>query len=322
MKVSIIAGGAGFIGANLCERLLDEGRTIVVIDNLLRGNRDYLKGGAAASRLIFIEADLAKRSQAEDAFVKATSFGKVTEVWHLAANSDIPAGVANAEVDLKDTFMTTVEILRCMKIHKIGALYFASSSAIYGDLGNQPLHENIGPLLPISNYGAMKLASEALISAAAESYLDRACLFRFPNVVGVPATHGVILDFVRKLKADNNCLDVLGNGTQRKAYLHVSDLVAAMLLVRSHPDVSNVLPINIGPVDEGVYVRWIAEKVVKRVAPSATIRFGSGDRGWVGDVPTFHYSTAKIQALGWKPELGSERAVLRAIDEISCQEGF
>lgn len=322
MKVSIVAGGAGFIGANLCVQLLAEGRKVVVIDNLLRGSRDYLKSSVASSRLIFIEADLSIRSQTEDAFAKATSTEGVDEVWHLAANSDIPAGVADADVDLKDTFLTTAEILRCMKTHKIGALYFASSSAIYGDLGDQPLHENIGPLLPISNYGAMKLASEALISAATESYLDRTCLFRFPNVVGVPATHGVILDFVRKLKAGNNILDVLGNGTQRKAYLHVSDLVAAMLLVRSHPDTRKVLPINVGPVDEGVYVRWIAEQVVKRVAPAATIRFGSGNRGWVGDVPKFHYSTDKIQALGWKPGLGSELAVLRAIDEIARQEGF
>ena len=322
MKVSIVAGGAGFIGANLCERLLAEGRTVVVIDNLLRGSRNNLNGGDAASRLKFIEADLAMRSPAEDAFTKAASFGIVDEVWHLAANSDIPAGVADADVDLKDTFLTTAEILRCMKGNKIGRLYFASSSAIYGDLGDQPLHENIGPLLPISNYGAMKLASEALISAANESYLECACLFRFPNVVGVPATHGVILDFVRKLKHDKNNLDVLGNGSQCKAYLHVSDLVNAMLLVRSHPDTSRVLPINIGPVDEGVSVKWIAEQVVRRVASTASIHFGLGNRGWVGDVPKFHYSTDKIQALGWNPKLGSAQAVLRAIDEIASQEGF
>lgn len=320
--VSIVAGGAGFIGANLCERLLEEGRTVVVIDNLLRGSRNYLSAGTATSRLHFIEADLAQRAPAEAAFAQAATFGAVDEVWHLAANSDIPAGVADADVDLKDTFLTTAEILRCMKANKIGKLYFASSSAIYGDLGDQPLHEDIGPLLPISNYGAMKLASEALISAAAESHLERACLFRFPNVVGVPATHGVILDFVRKLKTTGNSLEVLGNGTQRKAYLHVSDLVAAMLLVRSRSDIPKTLPINVGPVDEGVYVRWIAEQVVKRVAPSANIQFGTGNRGWVGDVPKFHYSTAKIQALGWKPALGSQAAVLRAIDEIARQEGF
>ncbi len=322
--VSVVAGGAGFIGANLCKRLLDEGRAVVVIDNLLRGSRKYLNLSAAASisGLHFIEADLAQRAPAEDAFANAVTFGTIDEVWHLAANSDIPAGVADADVDLKDTFLTTAEILRCMKAHKIGKLYFASSSAIYGDLGDQPLHEHIGPLLPISNYGAMKLASEALISAAAESHLERACLFRFPNVVGVPATHGVILDFIRKLKTTANSLEVLGNGTQRKAYLHVSDLVAAMLLMRSRADTPKTLPINVGPVDEGVYVRWIAEQVVKRVAPTAHIQFGTGNRGWVGDVPKFHYSTAKIQALGWKPALGSEASVLRAIDEIARQEGF
>lgn len=321
-SVSIVAGGAGFIGANLCERLLAEGRTVVVIDNLLRGSRDYLNVGTATSCVHFIEADLALRAAAEEAFAQASKLGKIDEVWHLAANSDIPAGVADADIDLKDTFMTTVEIVRCMKANRIRNLYFASSSAIYGDLGDQPLHEEIGPLLPISNYGAMKLASEGLISSAVESQLERACLFRFPNVVGVPATHGVILDFIRKLKTNGNSLEVLGNGTQRKAYLHVSDLVSAMLLVRANIDTAKIIPINIGPVDEGIYVRWIAEQVVKRVAPAAKIQFGTGNRGWVGDVPKFHYSTAKIQALGWHPVLGSEAAVLRAIDEIAIQEGF
>lgn len=321
-SLSIVAGGAGFIGANLCDRLLEEGRTVVVMDNLLRGSLDHLRVAAATSRLHFIEADLAQRASADAAFAQAATFGTIDEVWHLAANSDIPAGVADTDVDLKDTFLTTVEILRCMRANNIGKLYFASSSAIYGDLGDQALHEDIGPLLPISNYGAMKLASEALISAAAESHLERACLFRFPNVVGVPATHGVILDFVRKLKNTGKSLEVLGNGTQRKAYLHVSDLVAAMLLVRSCTNIPRTLPINVGPVDEGVYVRWIAEQVVIRVAPAARINFGQGNRGWVGDVPKFHYTTDKIQALGWTPLLGSEAAVLRAIDEIARQEGF
>lgn len=320
--LSIVAGGAGFIGANLCESLLNEGRTVVVIDNFLRGRQEYLNKFVSNSRLHLIEADLAKRKCAKEAFADAFTFGMVDEVWHLAANSDIPAGVADADVDLKDTFLTTSEILRCMKEHKIGSIYFASSSAIYGDLGDQPLYEDIGPLLPISNYGAMKLASEALISAAVESYLGRACLFRFPNVVGVPATHGVILDFIRKLKITQNTLKVLGDGTQRKAYLHVTDLIAGMLLVRSCKDLSKILPINVGPIDEGVYVRWIAEQVTKRVAPAANIEFGSGNRGWVGDVPKFHYSTDKIQALGWRPQLNSEAAVLRSIDEIARQEGF
>lgn len=320
MNVSIVAGGAGFIGSNLCNHLLNEDRIVVVIDNLCRGRREYLADGDSNPPLIFVNSDLSNRSMAEKAFAYATSYGNVDEVWHLAANSDIPAGVTDPDVDFKDTFLTTSEILRNMKIHQIGSLYFASSSAIYGDLGNISLHENIGPLLPISNYGAMKLASEAIISAAAESFLECACLFRFPNVVGVPATHGVILDFVRKLKISKSNLDVLGNGTQRKAYLHVNDLIGAMLMVRKFPDISKVFPINIGPLDEGVCVSWIAEQVVKRVAPLAKIQFGSSDRGWTGDVPKFQYSTAKIQALGWKPELSSEGAILHAIEEIVDQE--
>lgn len=321
MNVSIIAGGAGFIGTNICQHLLASGRTVVVIDNLCRGSISYLNA-LHSSHLHFIEADLSQRGLAESAFAKAALFGVIDEVWHMAANSDIPAGVVDSDVDLKDTFLTTAEILRCMKQRQIKNLYFASSSAIYGDLGDQPLHEDIGPLLPISNYGAMKLASEALITAAVESHLERACLFRFPNVVGVPATHGVILDFIQKLKSNADKLEVLGNGTQRKAYLHVSDLVAAMLLVRARPDIPKILPINVGPIDEGVFVSWIAEQVVKRVAPAAKIHFGTSNRGWIGDVPRFHYTTDKIQALGWKPLLGSEAAVMRAINEIACQEGF
>ena len=137
----------------------------------------------------------------------------------MAANSDIPAGVLNPDIDLRDTFLTTFEILKAMKKFNIKVLNFASSSAIYGDFGNEIIHESIGPLFPISNYGAMKLASEAQISAACEGFLNRANIFRFPNVVGAPATHGVILDFINKLRLNKNELQVLGNGTQQKAYL-------------------------------------------------------------------------------------------------------
>jgi len=166
----------------------------------------------------------------------------------------------------------------------------------------------------------MKLASEALISAAVESFLSRATLFRFPNVVGAPATHGVLLDFIYKLKNNSNRLDVLGDGTQQKSYLHVSDLVDAMMHIRRRTDLFKIYPINIGPVDDGVTVDFIAKSVIERVSPSAEIHWGVGSKGWVGDVPKFNYSTSKIQALGWKPVLGSKAAVMRAIDEIYLQE--
>lgn len=324
MNVSIVAGGAGFVGCNLLTRLAKEDRHLVILDNLCRGRDEYLDAAYAAApgRVHFIQVDLSDCAATRQAFEATMKLGAVDEVWHLAANSDIPAGVMDATVDLRDTFMTTFSLLQAMKLYKVPALHFASSSAIYGDLGGVPLHEAIGPVLPISNYGAMKLASEALISAAAESHLARANLFRFPNVVGAPATHGVVLDFINKLKIDGNRLDVLGDGTQQKAYLHVSDLVEAMMFIRGARHLPKIYPVNIGPVDDGVTVRFIAQSVAERVSPKATIHFGVGNKGWVGDVPKFQYSVERLREAGWSPSRSSADAVRYAIDQIAVQEGF
>lgn len=322
MKVSVVAGGAGFVGANLIAHLVQEGRSVVVVDNMSRGREQFVTSATAhPERVVVLKADCSVHEEVAAAFVGASQLGDIDEVWHLAANSDIPAGVADSAVDLKDTFMTTHFLLKEMKRHNVKEIQFASSSAVYGDLGSVTLQEDIGPLLPISNYGAMKLASEALISAAAESFLSKANIFRFPNVVGVPATHGVILDFVNKLVITPDQLTVLGDGTQQKAYLHVSDLVEAMLLIRGRATKNKIELINIGPVDEGVTVRHIAETVVSRVSPGAKIVYGSGNKGWVGDVPKFSYSTVKLQGYGWAPKLGSAAAVQRAIDEVASQLG-
>ncbi len=237
----------------------------------------------------------------------------------MAANSDIPAGIKDANIDLRDTFMTTFNTLQLMNEFGVGTIVFASSSAIYGDLGGRPLTEDVGPLLPISNYGAMKLASEAAISAAAESHLLRAYLFRFPNVIGVPATHGVMLDFVRKLAATPEQLSVLGDGTQQKGYLHVEELVEAMLFIRDNA-LEKVAVYNIGPGDDGVTVRFIAEQTVREVAPGARIVYGQGNKGWVGDVSRFTYSVDKLRTLGFKSRLGSADAVRLALKQIIAQE--
>lgn len=324
MNISIIAGGAGFVGCNLLPLLAKENRHLMILDNLCRGREEYLDAARALApgRIHFVQVDLSDCSATLQAFETTLQLGVIDEVWHLAANSDIPAGVMDATVDLRDTFMTTFSLLQAMKLYKVEVLHFASSSAVYGDLGGVPMHEEIGPLLPISNYGAMKLASEALISAAAESYLARANLFRFPNVVGAPATHGVILDFVNKLKIDANHLDVLGDGTQQKAYLHVSDLVDAMMFIRGASQLPKVYPVNIGPADDGVTVRFIAQSVVERVSPKASIHFGVGNKGWVGDVPKFQYSVERLREAGWSPNRDSASAVRYAIDQIVDQEGF
>ncbi len=319
---SLIIGGAGFIGSNLSKTLLQLGNKVTVVDNFSRGAIDYLKDIIDDKNFLVIDTDVANEATCTSAFDQAMHIAPISEVWHLAANSDIPAGVQNPDIDLKDTFMTTFNILKSMKKFGIKIIHFASSSAIYGDFGEMPIHENIGPLLPISNYGAMKLASEAQIAAAAESFLEQVSIFRFPNVVGIPATHGVIFDFVNKLKNDPKKLQVLGNGTQQKAYLHANDLIDAMLLIATHSKRNKIEVINIGPIDSGVTVRWIAQQVINRINPQANIIFGESNKGWVGDVPKFNYSTDKLRALGWKPQLGSEEAIIKAVDEIANQLGF
>lgn len=314
-----ITGVAGFVGVNLASALLSRGQRVVGFDNFCRGCEANLTPLRQDDRFAFERVELTDVDAYRAALERMHRQDPVTEVWHMAANSDIPAGIADPHVDLRDTFMTTFNTLLLMREFGVDTLAFASSSAIYGDLGERPLTEDIGPLFPISNYGAMKLASEAAISAALESHLRRALIFRFPNVIGVPATHGVILDFVRKLATTPDHLDVLGNGTQQKSYLHVEELVDAMLHLHEQGR-DGLEYFNIGATDEGVNVRFIAETVRDRVAPGAEIRYGEGNRGWVGDVPRFTYSVDKLLALGWRPQLGSAEAVRRAVEQVVAQE--
>jgi UDP-glucose 4-epimerase len=312
----LITGAAGFIGANLVARCLSQGNNVLAIDNLSRGKRDNLRACQVNPRLTFAQLDLSNLSAFESCVAKYHTKDPIQAVWHLAANSDIPAGIADAGVDLRDTFLTTFNTLEVMKQLSIPSLAFASSSAVYGDFGNQVLTEDTGPLFPISNYGAMKLASEALISAAVEDYLPKAFIFRFPNVIGLPATHGVILDFIHKLQSNAQTLAVLGDGTQQKSYLHVDELINAMFFITEHAkDPLNYF--NIGADDNGITVKEIAELVVKRVSSSAKIAYGQGNKGWVGDVPEFSYSIEKLRSLGWQPKLHSHQAVQKAVDQIA-----
>jgi len=310
MKILII-GGAGFIGSVLVKKMLKDNADIIIFDKLSTGSVDYIN----TAKVEFHQVDINNTEQALDVLKDK----QVDEVWHLAANSDIPAGVEDMNVDLDDTFMSTVSTLKIMKKISCKKLYFASSSAVYGFNKNR-LHEDIGPLMPISNYGAMKLSSEALISASLESFLDKVCIYRFPNVVGVPATHGVILDFVKKLKKDMSILEVLGNGTQQKTYLHVSELVEAMLFINDNTG-NGMNYYNIGAMDDGVLVKQIAEETTKIVSPGATINYQKTDRGWVGDVPRFFYSVDKLKDLGWSSKMSSLETVQRAVSEIALQEG-
>ncbi len=310
----LVTGAAGFIGSHLVDHLLARGATVLGFDNMKLGRRANLAKALENPRFKFVEMD-ANDVPNVSKLVAAESKDKPFDVaWHMAANSDIRAGVADPDVDLTCTFLTTHNLLRVMREHSIPQLAFASTSAIYGVLPGL-MREDAGPLFPISNYGAMKLASEAAISAALEAFLKRVWIFRFPNVVGSRSTHGVIYDFAQKLRKNPGELEVLGDGSQEKPYFHVLDLLQAMLHITDHAK-EPLNCFNIGTAETATTVRYIAEAVVKRQSPSATIRYTGGNRGWVGDVPKFNYSIEKLKTLGWTPPLTSTQAVELSVEEI------
>lgn len=321
-KVHVVAGGAGFIGTNLVKELLSRDIFVVVLDNLILGSLDNFKAlGIPLERVIFKKVNLASEPETLSVFADLVeTYGQVSTVWHLAANSDIQTGSSDFRVDLENTFLTTISLLQACEYVQCKRFFFASSSAVYGDHGGKGLDESLGPLKPISNYGAMKLASEAVICAANEKFLDDAIIFRFPNVVGVPATHGVIYDFVRKLKLNSSQLRVLGDGTQQKSYLHVSELINCMLFIMLESDLQSPLIVNVGNDDLGVRVAEIASTVVEFYGGDTVIEFGESDRGWLGDVPKFSYDISFLKSLGWAPTMSSKEAIARAAAEIVRQE--
>lgn len=302
----LVTGGAGFIGSHLCDALLSKEDHVTVVDNLVLGRIDNISHLIGKDNFVFIQDDILNVEAMEKVFYK----GNFDMIYHLAANSDIQKGGNNPDVDYNLTFNTTFIILQLMKKYGVKKLFFASTSAIFGE-SYDVLSENYGPLEPVSNYGAAKLASEAFISAFSSMYGIKVWITRFPNVVGERFTHGVIYDFIKKLRFNPNELEVLGNGEQCKPYIYVKDLVDGILYVIDHSeDRYNVY--MLGSTGR-TKVKDIAKMVIEEMSLTAEIRYTGGDRGWNGDVPEFKYDLAKINRLGWHAVLSSDDAVRQAI---------
>ncbi|MEM3202241.1 MAG: NAD-dependent epimerase/dehydratase family protein [Candidatus Micrarchaeaceae archaeon] len=307
-KNVIVAGGAGFIGSNLSHFLVEKGANVIVYDNCSTGKYDYIKDLEGKNGFKFIKQDLLDK----DSFNKAVKESEADVIIHLVANPDIRKGYSNTKLDLEQGILTTYNVLESARLFNVKSIIFASSSAVYGNAAVLPTPETYGPLLPISLYGSAKLASEALISSFSNLYGIDYYIFRFANVVGNRQTHGAIIDFVNKLKANPNELEVLGDGKQKKAYIDVMDCIDAMLFVfQNSTSRSNLYNIS---TDEQTSVAEIANKVIEKMRVKANIKYTNTKEGWPGDITNSFISNEKLKSLGWRPHMNSMQAIEHAID--------
>jgi UDP-glucose 4-epimerase len=303
-----ITGGAGFIGSHLVDRLISSGE-VTAYDNLSSGKKAFIQHHMGKSNFHFIEADLLDF----DTLNKAVANRDI--VFHLAANPDVRAGIANTDLDLQQGTMATYNVLEAMRLNQINKIVFASSSTVYGEAGTKRVDEDYGPLLPISLYGAGKLACEGLISAFCHLFDMQAWIFRFANVVGSRSSHGVIFDFISKLRQNPEELEILGNGTQQKPYLYVSDCIDGILFGLQHSQ-ERVNILNLG-TDSSTSVTAIASMLVEAMGLSGVkFSYTGGSRGWRGDVPQVRYDITRMKNMGWKPGYSSDEAVRQAIKDI------
>ncbi|MDY4417002.1 NAD-dependent epimerase/dehydratase family protein [Selenomonas sp.] len=299
----LVAGGAGFIGSNLVDVLLAHGHTVACIDDFYLGTRENIQAFGENTSFHFYQEDICNEARLLD-IMKAE---QPDCVLHLAANSDIQASAQDPAVEYAHTYATTFHLLQAMRTCGVKRFFFASTSAVYGDKKGELLSETTPNLAPVSYYGAAKLGSEALISAYAYMNDMHALVFRFPNVIGPNLTHGVVHDFVQKLRKNPHELEILGDGRQTKPYLYVRDLVEAIVAYLDVPQ--GVTLYNIG-VGTATSVTRIADIICEEMGlTDVAYRYTGGAGGWKGDVPRFQYDLRKIHATGWHAKHTSDEAV-------------
>lgn len=304
----LVAGGAGFIGSHLIDSLLTEGHKVICADKLIMGKQNIEHIGEEKN-FKFYEVELADQEKVDQIFTNEC----IDVVYHLAANSDIQKGGKEPGIDFNDTLLTTRAILEGMRKANVKKMFFASTSAVYGEMLDVELTETTGGLMPVSYYGGAKLASEALISSYVSMCDMSVIIFRFPNVIGPRLTHGAVFDFIRKLGKNPTELEILGNGTQCKPYIYVLDLVEAIMKLTQEFNAGEVV-YNISVTSPGTTVTHIAEIVIEELGlKNVKLKYTGGDRGWKGDVPRFSYDISKVLRTGWSPKHTSDEAVRQTV---------
>ncbi len=297
-----MTGGAGFIGSHLIDRLISRGDEVVVLDNLSSGKVEFIQAHIDSGSVVLIQGDITNFDDVHGAM------DGIDCVFHLAANPDIRLGTKITDTDLKQGTIATYNIVESMRRCEVKKIVFASSSVVYGENAPMPTPENHGPCMPISLYGASKQAGEGLISSWVGTFGLQAWVFRFANIIGHRGTHGVIFDFIHKLKADPSRLEVLGNGLQEKSYMEVGDCVDGILHVMEHSN-DNLNLFNLGSHDTASVTR-IAEIVIEETnCIDAKIEYTGGDRGWAGDIPRAMLGINKMLSTGYDVRYNSEDAI-------------
>jgi len=303
-----VTGGAGFIGSNLCDVLLEQGHSVVGVDNFSTGRQEFADSAQSYDAFELVEMDLLDTRR----FVEVVDGADA--VVHLAANADVRFGWNHPRRDLEQNLVVTHNVLEAMRQTGVGRLMFSSTGSVYGDCKTIPTPEDAPIPVQTSLYGASKFAAEAFIQAYTEGTKITAAVFRFVSIMGSRYTHGPVIDFVRHLRRDPSRLPILGDGRQRKSYLEVTDCVRAMLTVLDRDAPFETF--NLG-VDDYCTVSDSAGWISERLGLEPEFEFGGGDRGWVGDNPFILLDTHQIRSTGWEPRYGIREAVERTVDFLT-----
>ena len=309
---TLVTGGAGFIGSHLVDELVRRDNQVIVYDNLSTGFKRHLETLLSNNRITLVEGELLDEERLNAAMKGADT------VFHLAANADVRGGKSNTRVDLEQNIIGTHRVLEAMRINGASRIVFTSSATVYGEPDVFPTPESYAPT-QTSIYGASKLAAEAMIQAYGEYFGIKSFSFRFVSWIGERYSHGVVFDFIKKLQKNPSELEILGDGNQKKSYLHVEDGVKAIFMAMDNmPDLKNV--VNLGHSDY-LNVVDLADIVIQEMGlEKVDYRFTGGVRGWLGDSPFVHLDISKIRSAGFEPQVSIEDGIRRTVRYLLANE--